>query len=290
MEMDLLREYGAPDKVASTYNPTPYLIGPRMFPFYLLVLKIVSSVLITVLLILTGVQIAMRTGLSGPQFASALGNGVGGLFQALVSAFGSITLVFAIIERINPSPDLNIEDEKEWDPASLRKEPEPEDVKAAEPIAAIVFTSIALSIFNFNSQWIGFHYLSDGKWTVLPLLTQAFFRWLPLINLTWVTEIILNAMLLRTGHWDLPTRLVSIGLKILQIVIGFFLLSGPSILAITPEGLQATGVFDPAAAQSLGTMAQQGVRILIALIIFLTGIDVVKNILRLFKQRVLATA
>ena len=44
MEIELLKEYGAPQKVAATYNPQPYLIGPRMFPFFLMVLKIVITV------------------------------------------------------------------------------------------------------------------------------------------------------------------------------------------------------------------------------------------------------
>ena len=32
MTLDLLKEYGPPDKVAATYNPHPYLIGPRLYP------------------------------------------------------------------------------------------------------------------------------------------------------------------------------------------------------------------------------------------------------------------
>ena len=40
MEIELLKEYGSPQKVAATYNPHPYLIGPRLFPFFLFVLKL----------------------------------------------------------------------------------------------------------------------------------------------------------------------------------------------------------------------------------------------------------
>ncbi len=290
MELDLLREYGAPDQVASTYNPVPYLIGPRMFPMYLMVLKIVLSVVVTVLLVLTGIQIATRAALSGPEFASAVLNGLSGIFSALLSGFGSITLVFAILERVSPAPDFALDEDKTWDPASLKKEPDPQDVKMAEPIAAIVFTCIALSIFNFNPQWIGIYYFSDGQWNVLPVLSQAFFRWLPFINIVWVAEIVMNAILLRAGRWELSTRLLAIAIKIMQIAIGIFLLAGPSILAFSPESLQTAGVFDPEAARILGTMAQTGVRILIAFITLMTGVEMVKHILRLFQPRVLAAA
>jgi hypothetical protein len=36
----------------------------------------------------------------------------------------------------------------------LKKEPESDEVKIWEPIFAIVFTFIAISIFNFNPQWL----------------------------------------------------------------------------------------------------------------------------------------
>lgn len=286
LEVELLKEYGAPQKMAEPYNPTPYLIGPRMFPFFLMVLKIVISVVTIVLFVLTGVKIATMSPMAGPEFASAIGEGVLGVVSAAIGAFGNIVLVFAILERFVPASEFKIDEEKEWDPASLKKEPEPEEVKVWEPIFAIVITFIALSIFNYNPQLIGFYTLSGDKWA----LTETFFRWLPWINIAWVAEIILNGILLRTGRWNMPTRIFSIGIKIFQIAIGYFLLTGPSILAVTPGALYASGILDADAAQPLGTSAQQGVRILIALIMFLEGIDVVKTSYKLITQRSSASA
>jgi hypothetical protein len=165
------------------------------------------------------------------------------------------------------------------------KEPEPEDVKICEPILAIVFTFIAISIFNFNPQLIGIYTLSGEKWTVVPILSAAFFRWLPLINIAWVAEIMLNGILLRTGRWNMPTRIFSMGIKIFQIVIGYFLFIGPSILVVTSKSLLASGIFEADAAQILGTMAEYGVRVLISLIIFITVIDVIKTAYKLIMQR-----
>jgi hypothetical protein len=180
---------------------------------------------------------------------------------------------------------MDEEKEKEWDPASLKKEPEPDEVKIWEPILAIVFTFIALSIFNYNPQLIGMYTVSGDKWSSVPVLAEAFFRWLPWINIGWVAEIILNGMLLRTGRWNIPTRVFSIGIKIFQIVIGYFLLTGPSILAVTPQSLTASGIFDADAAQILGTMAEYGLRVLIALVIFTTVIEVIKAFYKLIMQK-----
>jgi len=285
LEIDLLREYGAPNKVAATYNPMPYLIGPGMFPFFTMVLKIVLTVLTIVLFVAMGIQIATQSPMTGVEFLKAIGEGLLGIVSAVISAFGNIVLVFALLERFVPSKDFKIEDEKEWDPASLMKEPEPEDVKPWEPIFAVVITFIAISIFNFNPQLIGFYFYSGEKWVVLPALTDVFFRWMPLINVAWVAEIILNGMLFRSGRWQTSTRLFSMATKILQIVIGYFLLTGPGIVAITPESLGAMQSMDLELPQILGTLFQQGARAIIALIMLLEGIDVVKTAYRLITQR-----
>src|SRR5258706_14658181 len=44
----VLKEYGAPTKVAATYQTPRYLIGPRLYPIFELVLKIVMAVFLGV--------------------------------------------------------------------------------------------------------------------------------------------------------------------------------------------------------------------------------------------------
>ena len=290
LEADLLRDYGDPDNVAQSYNPMPYLVGPRMFPFFMMVLKIVITVLSIVLLVMLGIQIAAQSPMSGLEFFGVVGKGLLGIISGAISAFGNIVLVFAILERVLPASEFKTAEEKEWDPASLMKELEPDDVKPWEPIIAIVLTFIALSIFNFNPQLIGLYSFDGQEWTVIPLLTEVFFRWMPLINISWIAEIVLNSLLFRTGRWQTWTRWFSVAIKVMQILIGYFLLSGPSILALTPDSLQATGIFTVETSQILGEMAQQGVSALIGLIMFLEGIDVVKTIYKLMTRRKSDTA
>jgi hypothetical protein len=285
MEIELLKEYGAPQTVAQSYNPHPYLIGPRMFPIFIMVLKIVITVISIVLTVLMGIKIFTLSPMAGPEFAQTVWNGLTGIVSAAIAAFGNIVLVFAILERYVPASELKLEEESEWDPASLKKEPEPDEVKIWEPIFAIVFTFIAISIFNFSPQWLSIFIFSDDKTAFIPALTEAFFRWLPWINIGWVAEIVMNGMLIRAGRWTMSTRLFSIGIKIFQVVIGYFLLTGPSILGVTPETLQATGVFDIKSAQTLGELAQNGIRGAIGVIIFITLIEIVKSIYKLITQR-----
>jgi hypothetical protein len=60
MEKELLKEYGAPDKVAESYNPMPYLIGPRMFPSFVKIVGIALTVLVIVLSVLLGINLATQ--------------------------------------------------------------------------------------------------------------------------------------------------------------------------------------------------------------------------------------
>src|SRR5512140_3524156 len=96
--MELLKEYGAPREVAATYNPHPYLIGPRMFPMFEMILRIVFVVVIAASFLGLGVSLS-KTGMSGAAFASTLGEWFTDLFGGLIAAFGNIVLVFAILER-----------------------------------------------------------------------------------------------------------------------------------------------------------------------------------------------
>lgn len=285
MQMELLKEYGAPGRVAETYNPNPYLIGPRIFPFFMFILKIVVAAVTLSLTIATEIQIMSASPMTALELLSTIGRGLLNIVSACIAAFGNLALVFALIERYAPASEFKMDEDKEWDPAALKKEPEPDDVKIWEPMLAIVFTFIAMSIFNFNPQLIGFYYLDGNEWHVLPLLSEAFFRWLPLMNIAWVAEIVLNGMLLRSGKWTTSTRLVSIATKLFQMVILGLLIAGPSILALTPDSLQAAGVNDLEALNILGTMADKGLDIILGLAIFGSLVEIIKSIYKMVTQK-----
>jgi hypothetical protein len=284
MTLELLREYGPPDKVAGTYHPNQYLIGPRVYPFFIKVLKIVLTVLTIVLLVTLGLQLARQP--AGPELAQAIVNGLVGIVSAAIAALGNIVLVFAILERVLPASEFKFdEDKKTWDPADLRKAAEPTELKPWEPIAAIVFTAAAIVIFNAYPHLIGTIYVEDGRWISISALTDAFFRWLPYMNVLWVLQIALNVVLLRQGHWQLATRLASIVLDAASIVIAYVLLIGPPIVNFSAEAMAATGLTDPGTAAALNATLQQAVRLVIVIVMIVQGVDVVKEIVKLLLRR-----
>lgn len=235
---EVLQEYGAPARVAAAYRPARYLIGPRLFPFFEMVVKIVLTVLTVVSLIGFGIASANR-GFAGPDFLAALGKFLLEFLTGLISAFGNIVLVFAILERVLPASEFEKEAE-DWSPAELEAEPDPDQVSRGELIFEILFTGLGLALFNLYPGLIGFGMVKDGAWVFIPALSEAFFRYLPWINLLGGLQILLDLYLLRQGAWQMATRVLNIALEVSGIVLAGVMLVGPSLVSLDAQALAQT--------------------------------------------------
>jgi hypothetical protein len=108
----ILKKCGSPMRVASRFQPGQHLIGPAWFPVYRFVLKLVLLwILIPVFLVIVG----PATMLTNPNHGAAVLQTLGGLWTALLIAGGVITLIFAIMERVQ----VQCEVLDKWDPRSL---------------------------------------------------------------------------------------------------------------------------------------------------------------------------
>ncbi len=277
----LLKEYGAPAKVAASYGPPQYLIGPRIFPVFLLVTRIVLAVLLAVSLAGLGLSLARTPG--GPDVIRELGKFGLQLFGALISAFGNIVIVFAILERVLPASKFEQrEEEEEWDPAQLAAEPDPAEVKPAEPIVAILVTVIALVVLNLYPDLVGIGFVSQGRWTTVPALSDAFFRYMPWINLLGVLQIGLNLVLLRRGRWNTDSRIANLVLDVCGIVLAGVMLAGPSLVDLTTEKLAATPL--GAAGAQLAPLLSMLPRMVLTIIVIVSAVEVGQGAYKLLKR------
>lgn len=271
---ELLQEYGAPRKVAATYQTHPYLIGPRMFPIYTLVLKIVLFAVTLGLTIATVVSL-VGSNMTSPELLKALGEFAASLVSALLAAFGNVTLVFAIIERFVPVAEF--EEKEKWTPAELSKEPEANQVKTDDMIASIVITAAALIIFNFYPQIVGVWNLENGSWTQIAGLSETFFRYLPWINLSGILTIALDIWLLRQEVWGTLTRLIHIGLQVVVIAIAAAMLRGPSLLDFYSSSLSAE--IGSTLERVFGVM----VPVVLMIVVVVSIVEIVRDVLRLLR-------
>lgn len=264
MEIELLKEYGSPQKVASTYNPHPYLIGPRMFPLFLMVLKIVIAVVVTVLLVIAGIRAATLNPMMGADFMQVIGQGFGNALSAAIAAFGNVVLVFAILERVLPEKEIGgFDSEEVWDPASLAKEPDPDTVKRSDLIAEIVFTLIGLAILN-------------GVFNV-PVFTEEFRRYLPWINGIFLAEIALDVYLLRSAVWTTLTRAAKILIEGAGMALTVIFIRTPGIIRFTEESFTSI----PEGSAELGKLIgifNMSVSIALIVVLILQGVELAKAV------------
>jgi hypothetical protein len=293
MTFDVLKEYGSPEKVASSYMPERYLIGPRLFPIFFTIAKIVLWV--------TGLVALIGLGLNLGEAALNIQGSLGLVWHAVVNFYGSaltslasLVFIFAIIEWAAYQSGKNLDlksfpNLREWDPHSLVKIVPSNRVKQGETITDLVFTFLAILLFNFYPQAFSFSfsatgnwYIGTGTWSPTPILSQAFFHFVPILTIVWVLTIILDIILLSRGYWNTLTRLLVIGIKVCSIGIGIAMLNGPSLLALTNASFPTS--MDPATVNTLLDILQQVV--LVALWISVIGgiIDVIRRGVGLIKS------
>ena len=94
---------GSPRKLAASFGPQRSLIGPRLFPAYLLVLRIVVPVVVGALILSIIIRAFTGEADSGTfpavKYLATLWNGA-------FSAAAFVTLTFAIIERVNEEKEI----------------------------------------------------------------------------------------------------------------------------------------------------------------------------------------
>jgi hypothetical protein len=292
MTLQVLKEYGAPEKVAATYTGERYLIGPRLYPVFALVLRIVLLVIGTLAAIGLGIAVYQMFGHPQNAFETIL-KAIANFGTSVMTALGNIVLIFAIMEwalfRAGVKVDVKgLPQIKEWDPRVLTKVSTPNQVKMGETIVETVGCFAALVIFNFYPQIIGFtpslnSVVENGTWssvTFIPLLSQAFFHYVPFLSIVWSMTIILNIVLLRMGYWTILTRVSTISLKVFGILIAFAMLAGPSLIAVnTPALVSALG--DAEGARILMTLLTQGVRVALWITIIGGCIDLIRAVYRM---------
>ena len=135
---EILKRCGAPMVVASRFGPKRSLIGPTLYPVYIFVLRMVLlCILVPVFIFIVGpTNVATGNG----DWGSAVLNTIGQLWSGLFIAAGTITLVFAIIERTQVVGSL----ESKWDPLKLP----PVRKQECKPSLARTVSELVFAVFG----------------------------------------------------------------------------------------------------------------------------------------------
>lgn len=235
MVVEMLKSYGKPEKVAATYLPPRYLIGPHLYPVFLMTIRIMLLVVFIISLVQFGFSVTLsKGGLAqiGFSFAEALSTFLSGGLNGL----GVIVIVFAILQWKLPQKDAQSAD---WDPRKLEAVPPKRDqVKTRSMIVETILAAVFLLAFILYADRIGLYMVSDGRWIFTPVLTQTFYNILPWIYTLWGLSILLNLAVLRKGRWQPVTHWLSAGLTLFNIILLLVLLGGAPIVTLSPQAME----------------------------------------------------
>jgi len=293
----VLTEFGPPAKIAAQYAPPyQYLIGPRVFSVYLIVVAAVSGALTLAHLIT--LIVALRVGTS---FAGELGRTLfqvgSSYFSALIAGLGSVTLVFAILERVLPASESLELGDKAWDPRALPAVQDRNRVKPAGLIAGIAMLVILIVVLNLYPDNVAMSFVhvegtgdAASRWISMPLLAPGFFQaYLPLLNIAWVLTIVLNAILLYQGRWQFGTRIADVALSGFGVFIVYRMLIGPPMIGLNPEWIALiTGKVASAGSAHTEVLTQMLARQMqwaLVVVLVITVVDLAHKVYLVFRTR-----
>lgn len=210
----LLKEFGPPQKVAASYAPEgQYLIGPTLYPLFRMVVGIALAAVLGAQLLAIGIGYIFDNTLIQPFEALA------GLFSSLPATFGSVVIVFAILQWFDVRPESK---DEPWDPRSLPQIEDSQDVNRGERIFGIIAGSVLLALLLAFPDRIGIYTFPGGAFFANPIIAQ----YLGLISFSLLASIALDIYLLWQGRWSTLSRLARIAANLLSMVVLYLLFQG----------------------------------------------------------------
>ncbi|MGR9049529.1 HAAS signaling domain-containing protein [Halobacillus faecis] len=178
----VLQELGDPVKLAHGYSEKPmHLIGPRYYDTYISLIKMILPIAITISLITLVAENIIGSVDEGNlimMILAIVGEGVWRVISVGVQVFFWITIIFALIERV----DLGIDDEdlrsqrKKWRPEDLKKVahvPKKRAISQWEVYGAFLWTAIWGTVYFHAGQLLGIYENQGAGLTfITPALNQ----------------------------------------------------------------------------------------------------------------------
>lgn len=288
---EVLREFGKPEAVASRYRPARYLIGPRVFPVYMGVSKIVLIVLACVYFGFAGLgMLASPTRLPEMFRPESLWGFIESFATMALVNLAILTVVFALIERFGDQGDES-EKAREWDPRKLPaipSEANPDRVSTGDRVFKI-YAIVALFVWvNFFPETLGIWFFTGSQRHVLRFSEMGLHLPVLLLNIFWALALALSMWLLRLGRWTRETRWAEFGLGLYGAAILYWVLVSSAFASGDSQALADAGLQGPLALLEVARadLPRWG-RILhtvLTWILFLTILEALVRLYRIFRR------
>lgn len=239
IEIEVLREMGPPADLAASYmSKSRYLIGPVLYPVFLVVLKICLGVVLG--LVAVGFVMGLvRGGISISGLLVDLGQFVTSLIGTALAVFALVVIAFALIERLGERSEASGES---WQPEELPPVKDPDRISRVALAIGVCFAGLGLIAFNLFPERISGSLITDEAIYWVPLLGQGFWDNLLLLNVALMGVLVLNLVVIEHGRWSPSSRWIDFATSCVGIVFFVRVLGSDVISGITLTDLLASGM------------------------------------------------
>lgn len=216
----VLTEMGHPYMIAASYGNEQYLVGPKLYPFMMMVLRYGWLILpsIVVFLNIFGIIISAQPVTLLNLILEPLFNAL----QVTLMFSAVVVLIFALMERGKIKID---EDGEEFNPRTLAEVDDPRVVDRFEATFGIAFGVIVLVIFVYflrvGGLTLNFNLNNPGEVIPVPAV------WLILLIVNSILIMILTLIVLRRNRWTASLWLTETLLEVFGIVCLYFVFYKP---------------------------------------------------------------
>jgi hypothetical protein len=207
----IVKAHGRPMLVAARYMPQHYLIGPEVFPIYLLTLRKAAP-----LVVLLSFVAHLATYMFSPRpgaLAVAIARSFAQLVPVLLISWAFITLTFAILEYVHRKQGQTA-GWNDWDPEKLPSLAQPEKEKSLATRVADLVVHCLWMLYVFAIPSHPYLVLGPGAQFMATLSAD----WAPVWRLFYIAVIVLlllqlaiKLMALAAGkhRWEAPLQLLT---------------------------------------------------------------------------------
>ncbi|MBM3811528.1 MAG: hypothetical protein FJW20_07810 [Acidimicrobiia bacterium] len=243
---DVLHGFGPPEQVAARYAGERYLIGPGLYPYFI----VISQVIVIGLVALFGVFLAIHLFRESPRMFSSemfeiLWGWSGSLVKFVFINLGLLVAVLAAVERLQSGkPDTR----DDWDPLKLPEVPKQKDLDRISNGSVVFEGYLILALFllvNFATDWFGVIWFQKGELRSSHFTDFGLYLPLVMLNIWWGLAMALKIALLRVGRWNRELRWAEFALGLFGAFILYQVIEGSSGYLLTMIAkliLLATGI------------------------------------------------
>ncbi|MDO9592281.1 MAG: permease prefix domain 1-containing protein [Erysipelotrichaceae bacterium] len=223
----VLSKMGNPRLLADQYlDKKAYLIGPRYYPTYLMIAKIVSGAVALGITIALSVQYLFSTDASLIQLIIQW---LGSVFMGVIQAIAWVTLIFAGVERFEEigvlkNVDVDLDDWSIKDlPKSQRNSKKSDRI---EGLVGFLFALIFLLLLNTNLELFGVYMFDQGTLQrIIPVFNlQNATTWVPLLSVAIVFTAISDGITMAIRNQTRNTIWFRLTLNLLSFIFVAYVL------------------------------------------------------------------